>query len=1468
MTVETCLQDMASSNSLEQKLTALKWASREIQLFFGNNLLSLLVAAEEVCHPLASDDSRQALLKLISAVVVRTGLEAAVRERLFAMIVSEDMAADTELHIKLLRQLTSDGSFIRPIEARLCSFMSMTMQIQYVTTAKARSRLAKSSTRRSNERSHEEGLRSVLSFTSEIIRNNASTLSEPQFCMLLEEIFGIALKTTSAYDLDAIMATIAIATKSARLQRRHLDTCVEIMCGVAGMKAPEECPDIAISFRNLLSGPDRAVVAYKILDVLIQAPLERQTTVTRGAALTLKHCVRDTTIMVHWPIQSLVEACTRMTRMNTKHQLLGIETLQACTIHPEVSSSLISTDWTFLYESRDVYTTPKAAFTRWRALDYDLSDSSPLWKFMSGPSDCKVIEGDDFRTPLKAIACWFAKAWDSLTKQQQDIGLHFLFAGAAYVDSTLYILTIEIMQNNQLLDPAEADGIAHLAILVTTALLDPSISEEPRLRVLELLRETNNSLPKTGKLKDRSDLLVECVFSSFQQEQNRSLLVKLADLASEYIFDEGTLSKAAIGFLVNLARTKLASEQINDIIEPSEISKRTLAQAFKASFSRSPRSTPVLLTSLVTIASDGSLHARSRLAAMAVIIRVRYEANGAVEALESPDALDLTAVLMRPERQTQSYPAIENAIASPVSPIARQGRSSGINGSESTPTRSRSTTRSGNNRDRSFKPVKPAWMGSGFFNVDSQPTKAFGQAGLTKEPSMHDAAVKVDLSGWLDLILSVIKRGTDWEIYSFVLAHFPSQLSNKALFVHHTKFIQELHSEIVSQLGTNQFTEPPGSSGLKKGDVALCLYHTLTVLMSYHHVLTRAKLDESIRVFHAGMAKWDRATRCCIHALGLLFHELPECLERHLPSIVFKMSQIITQSHLAIDILEFLGGLSRCPKAYENVTRSNQEFVRTIFGMCISFIHYSREQGQIENTLNARVSFPTHRRSGISADQKPASDQASLADAQSELPDYVFTLAYHVITAWFLNMEIRERPQHVGWIAKGLAWKDDEGNEILAEQSQVTLDMMHRTAYLDLGETQANNQFHEQHGRIMKKSWLVGMSIVTIETAADSGLTQVTKRQASGTTHSMYQPYIAPLPAHHTPRHSAQLGTGQDESSLMYPDHVLLQLLSTIAPMPIPLQPIVLPDDETVTRALRTFDMNDTVDGYKAGVIYVGPHQTHEVDILANTAGSVAFEDFLHGLGTPVPLRGATFNAQGLDQHSDRDGTHTYAWRDRVVEIVFHVPTMMPTNLDEDPQCVHKKKHIGNNFVNIVYNDSGGAFDFDTLDSQFNCVNIMITPKFVSPSRESTPVVSTSARDDGASGHADPYFTVHTTCSSVFPQISPAATPKLISAENLASFVRQLALTASVFSQIWSNREGGEHISSWRNRLKDIVRLRERYSNTATSGNVAYPDMGTVHDRGGAKSYFEGSRWDGTLAMGGLAEQGQFLMSLDFTRWT
>lgn len=48
------------------------------------------------------------------------------------------------------------------------------------------------------------------------------------------------------------------------------------------------------------------------------------------------------------------------------------------------------------------------------------------------------------------------------------------------------------------------------------------------------------------------------------------------------------------------------------------------------------------------------------------------------------------------------------------------------------------------------------------------------------------------------------------------------------------------------------------------------------------------------------------------------------------------------------------------------------------------------------------------------------------------------------------------------------------------------------------------------------------------------------------------------------------------------------------------------------------------------------------------------------------------------------------------LQVLFHVATAMPSSA-KDPTCNEKRKYIGNDYVSIVYNDSGADFNIHTI---------------------------------------------------------------------------------------------------------------------------------------------------------------------------
>jgi hypothetical protein len=234
----------------------------------------------------------------------------------------------------------------------------------------------------------------------------------------------------------------------------------------------------------------------------------------------------------------------------------------------------------------------------------------------------------------------------------------------------------------------------------------------------------------------------------------------------------------------------------------------------------------------------------------------------------------------------------------------------------------------------------------------------------------------------------------------------------------------------------------------------------------------------------------------------------------------------------------------------------------------------------------------------------------------------------------------------------------------------------------------------------------------------------------------------------------------------------------------------------------------------------------------------------------------------------------------------------MPTNLEDDPQCVNKKRHIGNDFVNIIFNRSGKVFKFDTFPSQFNYVNVVITPASRASKKEAEAIwesqqIYKEARKAGPGDQlsaqipaypAPKYYKVHVLTAPGFPSISPASDPKIISAAQLPSFVRLIGLNACVFAQAWSSRnKDNEYPSSWRARLQEIRQLRDRVVQRAAAAAPEPVRGGPLYrDRGGEKkSLYPGDR--STLtgqkrvvdydAVGSAAEE-TLSEQLDFSNWT
>ncbi|XP_033337917.1 TSC complex subunit tuberin isoform X3 [Megalopta genalis] len=272
------------------------------------------------------------------------------------------------------------------------------------------------------------------------------------------------------------------------------------------------------------------------------------------------------------------------------------------------------------------------------------------------------------------------------------------------------------------------------------------------------------------------------------------------------------------------------------------------------------------------------------------------------------------------------------------------------------------------------------------------------------------------------------------------------------------------------------------------------------------------------------------------------------------------------------------------------------------------------------------------------------------------------------------------------------------------------------------------------------------------------------------------------------------------------PSFVFLQLYHTAHFGSPSEKPLLVPQTTAVQRAVTNLDRIQPYETHKIGVLYVGPGQaSNEAEILANQHGSLRYTEFLQRLGTLVRLKDVDESVflGGLDRNGE-NGNFAYIWQDDVTQVAFHVATLMPTK-SSDPKCTSKKQHIGNNYVTVVYNESGEPYNIQTVKGQFNYAGVVIQPL-----DHGTNQVTVQVKEELAK---------HIRHSE----------PKIISDQNLAILSRQLALHANLASMVSSSLEQNSHnpyASNWLERLRHIKRLRNRVLQETINNN---PD-GTTDD--------------------------------------
>ncbi len=1409
-------------------------------------------AAKDLIDPTKPATARQAAWELLTECIKYPSSTELERSEYFRTLTAPALPDDFYLQLAALEDLTNRGRNISGFYYEIFPLLTLWLQDAYKAARAARRQVSRAPSNRvpratTLSSGEDKNLSRLFVLLKDVIKFNFKFATDGVVGNLMDILLKICMNTSVEDDLRSCINVVDAVVTFGAIPTKKLKDCIQILssihCLVPSLQK-DSWHTISIICRSH-HGQSTVRILLDLLRTYTTSPIKDKDKDSvrdvRGALSVLKKLLTKSAEKGYpnVPLALLVDGLSTVAKSSSTRiatEILKLINSLFDAREGSINPVLTEESWSPIFTI--------AAQCATKAVPAPPAAASATLTPVPVPNPVEKEPEDGVAHQVKYLIGRIEKLLNHKDNDflQRDDCMVFLTAVQQVLPDSAAALVVAHFRESRACFPSEVGWEDNLRLILDCFYLNRRRDPLTRLRSLEVVTEVYGFLCLAEGEAEEAMVpeLIRRVLAGLPAEDNSlvlqdtvTFLVDVAATAVDRLFDDVLeafrgvisidMSKSPLSALAPHKPGTTAQTVYFGNQSLSNVVTRGYVQIFIRTMNSDGPKAAKAYTALVRIARSNSCEVDARLTAMKMLFRLRADFEHKVYLTSLVENESLAGALYRTEaslaRKLAEDAAQPQRLSRPDHSGGRPARGISFNQGQTiergVPTRSASTPKPAIHQGQRLWSVPDADALPDL--PPSRPSQSLvshlrTMSGTDGSPEKAGPTL-LNMTPWLEALLSLFHQGCDWEVYSFVLIHLPAQLSNHPIFRNAIPSIQELRRMLCEMIRANASQEPPHSSGLRRTDVANCLFHSLIMVVSYHHHFQKADEDDIVRTFMYGIS--DKTAKTCIHALSICCQELPMSVSKSLVTILQKMSQVITQPLVAMHILEFLACLSRLHSLYSNF-REDEYLI--VFGICFRYLQSVREKKlAMRGSITGEPPTP-----GVASHPELPGPQR----AGDDLPQYVYALAYHVITFWFLAVKLSDRPNLIGWITKNL-FTDVDGSASTEEHAQITLDFMQRVAFSDAGDSAQDPLFKEQYfGEIQQKRWIIGNSILTIRQATGSSWAEITRRYPSGTSSYALRVEFTPtsnLPAPDGSDAAAWEGRFQHGLTI-FPSHLLMQLLAPMPQLYDPsIRPIPLPDEEFVDRAIRFFDRSPPVDGHKVGVIYIKEGQTQEAEILANTAGSPDYHRFLKGLGSLTTLKGATFNTQGLDRETDIDGKYTYCFRDRVTEIVFHITTQMPTNLETDPQCIMKKRHIGNDFVSIVWNDSGLPFKFDTFPSQFNFVYIVITP---TPHRSF--VASRMAQEE----NTPRFCMVQVMSKSEFPEISPAAEPKMISMKALPSFVRLLALNASVFSLVWANRNDDEHVSSWRDRLRKINALRLRYGPKAGQGVSPSPPPGAIATQG------------------------------------
>lgn len=1094
-----------------------------------HSVTELLLAVQDLLDPENPPEARQAALKLMTVCINQTEFSSLDRLHLYKLIGSHPCLDDFDEQLLALVALTNGGKNVSGFEGEIMSLLSKWTSLWFKEACDARKDRKRENGSSAALSAEEFNFSQLMKFITDIIKFNHSAFEERQVNMLLIDILTVCKKTTSREDIKYALNFIDALITYGYIPRSSLAPCVEVLCG-----AYTTIKDLADAIWNAVANLCKSYMAHNTVLVLrdiLETPVRRTSRTNntlRGAVYFLEKLVLANESDGLPPARFSAVMLAFQSALSANNLRLEVDISRAiCSIFvcEPVMSHITFDEWILPLDIL-VHCARRAA-ERVEGVKSEIAEADSPTVAMSRSSSASLSK--DKAGLINAIVTSISQMIEYLEAacatsrdfSQMEIVVDFFVRVHRLLPDSSAEVVITYYATEHLCYPSCPDWIENTQSLLNIFFRSKTRPTRLRISVLTLIKDVYETIKDVCE-EEQLHSLVLSLFEDIKLERDIKVLESLVKIAVDVAGDgDISLFEKVIDILANFIPPKEQTPDqpptgSNKLTRPSlrptpmqpqgiqngstiNIITIGLVRIFIRNMYTSAPKTVRVYREIINIAGSTACPTDARLTAMKLLFRIRSDAEHAILLVESTESENMANFLSRtskPMEENQVAPTAPRAEDEPAS--SRSNRSGSVSQSSIL---FRTTSRNNIQQYEKRSPRITLWsyperrpLPEPFTQESStllftyiDPAKTAEDPNGSSSPErtlIRDKSLRI--GRWMEqVIIPIIQNGADWEIYSYVLVNLASQLSNKTAFRNCAPHIQLLRAYICDQLHVNKIPNTDLPAEVKKADVAVVLIHLLTTLICYHEHFSRNEQEAIVKAFQLGLHSWQRTAKPCIHALSVCCYELPMPTSKYLSGILTKLSQIITSSAVSVHILEFLSALARLPNLYANFTEPD---FRNVFGIAFRYIQHTKEN---RNHHITRASYP-----GRLGQREVAPVEINYAD-HSDLPQYVLALAYNVLTTWFLALRLSERCKYVPWITRGLVLGDGASSkDDVDEQSQACIDMMQRFTFSEAeSKAPAIKPRYKGDSRIAIKSWLNGLSIITVSMDTSTGISNLIIRR-------------------------------------------------------------------------------------------------------------------------------------------------------------------------------------------------------------------------------------------------------------------------------------------------------------------------------------------------------------------------------------